>query len=84
MDVKKVISIIKRICYQDIYKCHWNVVDYAIIYLEKQIPIKPIKAYDRVVNSHWCSCPTCAKGLNWEHANIKKYCPNCGQAIDWS
>lgn len=47
--------------------------------LEKQIPQKKIKA--KFSNGvEYYKCPSCgvADGL------IKNYCPNCGQAIDWS
>lgn len=57
----------------------------AIKALEKQIPIKPIKAFDEDVNQHWCSCPICLNGLCWEHNHKPiEHCMVCGQALDWS
>lgn len=53
--------------------------------MEKQIPQKPIKAYDEEVNSHWCSCPMCYAGLGWEMSNRDiSFCPNCGRKLDFS
>ena len=51
--------------------------------LEKQIPMKPLKAYDEQVEQHWLSCPMCYKGLCWEHGFKPKHCSECGQAILW-
>ena len=51
--------------------------------LEKQIPQKPLKAYDEQVEQHWLSCPMCYKGLCWEHGFKPKHCSECGQAILW-
>lgn len=53
--------------------------------LQKQIPKKVIKAFDDEVQAHWCSCPNCTKGLNWERNwRSIKFCPECGQKLDWS
>lgn len=66
----------------------------AISALEKQMP-KKVKAYagepshvkafdgvDKVLTFLCYPCPGCGK---WIHANEnKKYCPHCGQALDWS
>ena len=57
--------------------------DMAIKALEKQIPMKPLKAYDEQVEQHWLSCPMCYKGLCWEHGFKPKYCIECGQLMDW-
>ena len=51
--------------------------------LEKQIPKKPLKAYDEQVEQHWLSCPMCYKWLCWEHGFKPKHCSECGQAILW-
>ena len=51
--------------------------------LEKQIPKKPLQAYDELVEQHWLSCPMCYKGLCWEHGFKPKHCSECGQAILW-
>ena len=51
----------------------------AISALEKQIPKKPHKNYEKL-NIKWCKCG-CYLG---ELKNEQNYCKNCGQAIDWS
>ena len=38
----------------------------AIQALEKQIPKKPMMAYDDKIDSNWVSCPICANGIGWE------------------
>ena len=63
-------------------------IDVAINALEKQIPKKPyIQQDDR--NNDCLECPSCDSFIGYEydcrdeHYQID-YCPNCGQAIDWS
>ena len=56
----------------------------AIQALEKQIPKKPMMAYDDKVDSNWCSCPICANGIGWEIPARKiKFCWECGQRLDF-
>ena len=56
--------------------------------LEKQIPQKPLDICTPVVT--WGLCPICKGELNklgnQPHRVFKgtKYCPDCGQALDWS
>lgn len=47
--------------------------------LDKQIPKKPEMKYTQLT-SRWCYCGTYL-GFKWDEF---KYCPTCGQAIDWS
>lgn len=56
----------------------------AINALEKQIPKKPMISYDKRVKENWCSCSVCAFGFGWERTIHFKYCPDCGQKLDWS
>ena len=56
----------------------------AIQALEKQIPKKPMISYDKRVKENWCSCGVCAFGLGWKRTIHYKYCPDCGQKLDWS
>ena len=56
----------------------------AIQTLEKQIPKKPMISYDERVKENWCSCGVCAFGFGWKRNIHYKYCPNCGQKLDWS
>ena len=51
--------------------------------LEKQLPKKPFErhhAIDGLYEVKWGLCHTCEEVIS----DDKKYCPNCGQAIDWS
>lgn len=36
------------------------------------------------LNEDTWSCPRCGKQYETEEENNYYYCPNCGQAIDWS
>ena len=55
----------------------------AINALEKQIPKKPMISYDERVKENWCSCGVCAFGFGWKRTIHYKYCPDCGQKLDW-
>ena len=54
----------------------------AIEALEKQIPKKPLAGIDFMGNEFriCCKCSAIVQDGEWR-AN---YCPDCGQAIDWS
>ena len=50
-------------------------IDLAIAALEKQMPNKPIND----------KCENCGEDVrNWTGDDNFKYCPDCGQRIDWS
>lgn len=60
--------------------------DNVIKALEKQIPRKPVWEGDGysngvIVYDTWY-CPNC--DYDYEDTESYKYCPYCGQAIDWS
>lgn len=59
---------------------------YCIGALEKQMPKKPIEASHGTVTSSGV-CPSCGKMIMYIHnedcANMRNYCRNCGQKIDW-
>ena len=63
-------------------------LDMGIAALKKQIPKKPIDVCTPVVT--WGLCPICKGELNklGNRPNrvfeSTKYCPDCGQALDWS
>ena len=59
-------------------------LDVAIQALEKQIPKKPMISYDERVKENWCSCSVCTFGFGWKRTIHYKYCPDCGQKLDWS
>mgnify|MGYP003296018135 CR=1 FL=1 len=65
------------------YQCHIETYQKAIEALKKQIPKKP-EYTDEYFDTAYC--PNCG---NYEFENGTatwglKYCPECGQAIDWS
>ena len=95
MDViKNAIRVLKR--HYDFLKQMWkpypdpNVLDaigIAISALEKQMPKKPdLEGYGyadgKPVYDTWI-CPGCGKDYELDYDEYK-YCPECGQAIDWS
>lgn len=49
-------------------------INIAISALEKQIPKKPKNRE----GTTYFYCPCC------DSNNLNEYCPNCGQALDWS
>lgn len=57
-------------------------IDEAIEAIDKQIPKKPVSKYKYRDGENVCpSCETenrCRIVMFWE-----KFCPDCGQAIDW-
>ena len=68
-------------------KCTKEVREVAIKALEKQIPKKPDLEGDGYADGHlvydtWI-CPCCEKHYEVDYDDYD-YCPNCGQAIDWS
>lgn len=63
-------------------------LDMAVEALEKQIPKKPNiygDGYDDDGNLIYDTydCPNCQKSFEMEYEEYD-YCPNCGQALDWS
>lgn len=67
--------------------CTTEVRKVAIKALEKQIPTKPDLEGDGYADGHlvydtWI-CPCCEKHYEVDYDDYD-YCPNCGQAIDWS
>jgi hypothetical protein len=68
-------------------KCTKPVREVAIEALEKQIPKKPDLEADgyadgQLVYDTWI-CPCCGEYYEVDYDDYD-YCPNCGQAIDWS
>ena len=62
-------------------------IDMAIDALQKQIPRVPIYEGDgieggEIVFDHWI-CPCCEREYEVDYDDYD-FCPNCGQAIDWS
>ena len=61
-------------CNEDCPEC--NAMEVAISAIEKQIPKKP-----DLDGGVYCQC--CLHEFK-ENYDTTSYCPNCGQAIDWS
>ena len=60
---------------------HIKSIEIAIQSLEKQIPKKPHKNFEKF-SGVWCSC---GKYLGKGYFVDKPiYCPDCGQKLDWS
>lgn len=66
----------------EIYRKDIETLEKALEILEKQIPKKPLAGIDFMGNEFriCCKCSAIVKDGEWR-AN---YCPDCGQAIDWS
>lgn len=68
--------------------CVWSkdveALDWAIEAVEKQIPKKPeITATGNLVKTRCNICGFINSYVDWHTAQYK-YCPSCGNAIDWS
>lgn len=66
-----------------VYRTRKELCDICISALEKQLPKKATHPYEHCANPQ---CPVCG---DWEWSTYKSqwkpnYCPNCGQALDWS
>ena len=68
--------------YQKDDACENCEINLAIKAIDKQIPKKPVSKYKYRAGENVCpSCETenrCRIVMFWE-----KFCPDCGQAIDW-
>ena len=65
-----------------LYKNRKLYSELAISALKKQIPKKPT----HIINDDYAECPACGNA-NFEYGIRNwgcKYCPDCGQALDWS
>lgn len=84
MDIKEVIYdleyLISNNCTYTQIIDYVEEIEFAIKALEKQIPKKPID------DGAFCLCPICNTEFNSElHYEYEiKFCPYCGQALDWS
>lgn len=60
----------------------------AISALEKQIPKKPLNIIKsrlsplHCVDGFYGNCPCCGGNLK-SHGTVERFCPYCGQAVDW-
>ena len=66
---------------KDLSSKYKNGLRVAINALEKQIPKKPQKNFEKF-SGVWCSCGKyLGKGY---FVDKPSYCPDCGQKLDWS
>lgn len=67
---------------EEIYRKDIDALKKALELFEKQILKKPLAGIDFMGNEFriCCECSAIVKDGEWE----AKYCPDCGQAIDWS
>lgn len=93
MEYKEAVEALKLINTSRVHPFYnWEemseVRDIAIQAIEKQIPKKPdyeADGYDdkgELIYDTWI-CPNCEKRYEVD-CDSYDYCPNCGQAIDWS
>ena len=74
-------------CRDDCPEC--NARELAISALEKQIPKKPDYEADGYGDDgellyDTAHCPHCKRAFEVYYDNDKEFCPDCGQALDWS
>lgn len=85
MTPQEAINIIEDITWQDNGRHDEKIVparEIAISALEKQIPKKPFKEVIVKKNTRMV-CPVCFVNLHYL-VEQQNYCPDCGQALDWS
>ena len=66
--------------------CTVEEMEIAISALEKQIPKKPYKRKEHKQNDYYCAVCRYYLGdeMELKFAGLQpKFCPNCGQALDW-
>ena len=83
MDIEKAIDCLKadKEYLTDMKICDGEEMDIAIKALEKQIPKRPNKNFEKF-SGVWCSCGKyLGKGY---FVDKQSYCTDCGQKLDWS
>lgn len=66
--------------YDEIFVDDKTALEMAIQALEKQIPKKVIWKYA----FYWACCPNCGYNNFDVEKEESNFCPDCGQALDWS
>ena len=82
MDIEKAIDCLKadKEYLTDMKICDGEEMDIVIKALEKQVPKKPHKNFEKF-SGVWCSCGKyLGKGCFVDKPN---YCMDCGQKLDW-
>ena len=68
-------------------ECDWDEEDCILARAyQKQLPKKPLKGGNHLSDDTYNICPACSRlvGVNYAVDNRTDYCPDCGQALDWS
>jgi hypothetical protein len=87
--IENEIQIDVRFCSDETVSKTKEVLEFAISALEKQIPQKPNLQGDGYADGEfvydYAECPVCGCDFE-EESNCWgcKFCPGCGQALDWS
>lgn len=82
-EFKERLELIEK-CYRGKVEDYKQALELGVKALEKQIPKKPIMAYDDKIDSNWVSCPICANGIGWKiRARKIKFCWECGHRLDF-
>ena len=81
-EFKERLELIEK-CYRGEVEDYKQALELGVKALEKQIPKKSMISYDERVKENWCSCGVCAFGLGWKRTIHYKYCPDCGQRLNW-
>ena len=89
MNAEKAVKILKANDERRIASIYESIKNLAIKALEKQIPQKPNfqgDGYaDGVLVYDYAECPVCECDFEEESRDWGcKFCPDCGQALDWS
>lgn len=69
------------------FQCHMETYNMAISALEKTIPKKPKGKTDPMFGDTTIVCQNCGNANlanPFDISRVYDYCPNCGQALDWS
>ena len=69
---------------KDIYDRDKETLRAARAIVKKEIPRKITSWTGGSYISTKAHCPYCNRGIKTKHKKHWKYCPNCGQALDWS
>ena len=73
-------SFCHRDDFDDMFLQDIEALKVGISALEKQIPKKVIWKYA----FYWACCPNCKNNIYDEEKEKFKFCPDCGQALEWS
>ena len=80
-------SFCRRDDFDDVFLQDIEALKVGISALEKQIPKKVIwenAKNGRIYSFHWACCPNCGNELFDIEIGEFKFCPDCGQTLDWS